>query len=202
MDWNTDALWAENRDENIILLMDKYGHYLDSKEFDTFQIHIYTDITLDRPWTFYEYLEPLTVRYDGGIDLRGLALGQGEEQLSSQQLLSLEQARSLWVGLQWQTTHGLDTDFAISLRLYSSEGAVSFQRDAVLGNPSHARTSLWSAEEAVDTLFHLELPDELLTGEYELRLIVYDAETLTPTVEIDVWEPELVLARLRLAEIQ
>ena len=147
-------------------------------------------------------LEPLTVRYDGGIDLRGLALGQGEEQLSSQQLLALAQDRSLWVNLQWQTNPGLDVDYAISLRLYSSEGAVSYQRDVVLGNPTQARTSQWSAEEVVDTLFHLEFPDDLLPGEYELRLIVYNIETLTPTVEIDVWEPELVLARLHWGELQ
>ena len=37
-------------------------------------------------------------------------------------------------------------------------------------------------------------------ADYELRLVVYDAETLTPTVEIGVWEAETTLARLRLAE--
>ena len=197
VDWITDPLWAENGGKNIIALLSKYGRYVDSDEFTNFRIHTYTDLALDRPWTFYETLEPLAVYYDGGIDLRGLALGKGEEQLSSQQLVSLEQARSLWMGLQWRTTPGLDTDFAISLRLYNSEGALSFQRDAVLGNRNHARTSLWSAEEAVDTLFHLDFSDDLQPGEYELRLIVYDAETLTPTVEIDVWQPETTLARLR-----
>ena len=202
VDWNTDAPWAGDGDENIVVLLSRYGRYLGSEDFASFRIHTYADISLDRPWTFYEQLEPLTVRYDGGIDLRGLALGQGEEQLSSQKLLSLEMVRSLWVGLQWQTTPGLDTDFSISLRLYNSDGALSFQRDAVLGNPSLARTSQWAAEEAVDTLFHLELSDDLLPGEYELRMIVYNTETLTPTVEIDVWEPEFVLARLRLAETQ
>ena len=31
-------------------------------------------------------------------------------------------------------------------------------------------------------------------------MVVYNAETLVPTVEIGVWEPELVLAELRLAD--
>ena len=106
------------------------------------------------------------------------------------------------MNLQWQTNPGLDVDYAISLRLYSSEGAVSYQRDVVLGNSTQARTSQWSAEEVVDTLFYLEFPDHLLPGEYELRLIVYNIEMLTPTVEIDVWEPELVLARLHWGELQ
>jgi len=39
-------------------------------------------------------------------------------------------------------------------------------------------------------------------GLYDLRLTVYNAETLIPTVEIDVWEPELVLARVYLAGTQ
>ena len=33
-------------------------------------------------------------------------------------------------------------------------------------------------------------------------MVVYDFETLVPTVEIGVWEPEVTLARLRLAEVQ
>ena len=33
-------------------------------------------------------------------------------------------------------------------------------------------------------------------------MVVYDFETLTPTVETGVWEPEVTLARLRLAHIQ
>ena len=202
LDWKDDSIWTGNGDRNIITLLSKYGRYVDSDEFTNFRIHTFTDLALDRPWTFYETLEPLAVQYDGGIDLRGLALGQGEEQLSSQQLLALAQDRSLWVNLQWQTNPGLDVDYAISLRLYSPEGAVSYQRDVVLGNPNQARTSQWSAEEVVDTLFHLEFPDDLLPGEYELRLIVYNIETLTPTVEIDVWEPELVLARLHWGELQ
>ena len=200
VDWSEDTAWAGDGDENIIVLLGKYGRSVGSDEFVNFRILTYADITLDRSWTFYDYLEPMTVHYDGGISLLGLSLGLGEKQLSSQQLVELDRARSVWMGLQWQTQLDSKSDFAISLRLYDAEGAISYQRDVVLGNSDHARTSLWSVEEAVDTLIHLDFPGDLLPGEYELRLIVYDTETLTPTVEIDVWEPELVLARLRLGE--
>ena len=199
LDWNDEFVWSGDGDENLVALFDKFGRHLGSEEFVNFQLHTYTDIAMDRSWTFYEYLEPLTVHYDGGIDLLGLALGQ-IEQMPSQQPLSLGQDRSLWVNLRWQTTPGLDTDYAVSLRLYNAEGERTYQDDYVLGNSTFARTRHWSADEAVDTLFHLDLPAELPSGEYELRLIVYGAETLTPTVEIGVWEPELLLARLRLAE--
>ena len=199
VDWTTDAPRAEKGDRNIILLMGKYGKYAASEEFDSFYIHAYTDIDIERPWTFYGQIEPVKVRYHGGIELRGLALGLGEEQLPSRQLFDLGQARSLWVALQWQTDPSMDADYAISMRLYSSEGALSFQRDVVLGNRDHARTSQWSAEKVVNTVYNLDFPAELLSGEYELRLIVYDTETLTPAAASDGWEPELVLTRLRLA---
>ena len=52
----------------------------------------------------------------------------------------------------------------------------------------------------VDALFHLEFPADLRAGDYELRQIVYNIENLIPTVEIGVWEQELTLARLRVAE--
>ena len=202
VDWDNDLIAGDtDGDEYIVILLNKYGRYLGSDAFANFQLHTYTDIALDHPWTFFEQLEPLTVHYDGGIDLLGLALGQ-IEQLSSQQPLNLGLERSLWVNLRWQTIPGLDTDFAVSLRLHNAEGASSYQKDFVLGNSTFARTRHWPPDEAVDTLFHLELPADLAPGEYELRLIVYSTETLTPTVEIDVWEPELLLARLRLGEFQ
>jgi len=182
--------------------MNKYGNYAASEEFDGFHIHAYTDIDLKRPWTFYGQLEPVNLRYDGGIALQGLALGVGEEQMPSRQLLELGQERSLWVALQWLAGASLDVDYAISMRLYSAVGAFAFQRDVVLGNRDHARTSQWSAEEVVDTVYILDFPAELPLGEYELRLIVYDTETLIPTVETGVWEPEFVVARLRLAETE
>ena len=61
-------------------------------------------------------------------------------------------------------------------------------------------TSHWSAEELVDTMHLLVFPNDFPPREYELRLFVYDFETLKPTVEIGVWEAETVLARLRLEE--
>lgn len=148
----------------------------------------------------YEHLEPLTVRYDGDINLVGLSLGQGEEQLSSRQPLNPDLDRALWVVLLWETEPEINTDFAISLRLYNSEGEQSYQVDDVLGNANHARTSLWPAYEPVETLHYLDFPADLGPGEYEMKLIVYSTETLIPTVEIGVWEPDLLLAQLHLDE--
>ena len=200
VEWKTASFWIEDDTVPFDFLLRKYGRYVGSDEYAGFRVHNYVDISLSRTWTFYEYLEPLTVHYDGGISLHGLALGRGKEQLSSQHLFNLGEDRSLWMGLQWQTSPGLDKDYAISLRIYNAEGERSYQKDHVLRNPHLAPTSQWSADDVVDALFHLEFPADLRAGDYELRQIVYNIENLIPTVEIGVWEQELTLARLRVAE--
>ena len=201
VEWKTNTGWIEDDAEPFAFLLSKYGRYLGSDEFADFRLHNYVDISLDRTWTFYDYLEPLTVHYDGGISLHGLALGQGAEQLSIRQPLPLERDRTLWSVLQWQTSPGLDIDYAISLRLYNAAGEMAHQADDVLWKPTnHSPTSQWPADEEVESLFHFDLPADLLAGDYELRIVVYDFETQAPTVQVGVWEPESVLARLRLAE--
>ena len=121
VEWDANAAWVEGRTSLISVFLDKYGRYQGSEEFPDFQIHTYTDVALGRPWTLYEQLESLTVEYDGGIALQGFTLGQGKEQLSSEQLLSLGEDHSLWMALRWQLAPGLDIDYAISVRLHDAE---------------------------------------------------------------------------------
>ena len=202
VDWN-DESYFHFETERLVVLLGKYGRYLGSDQYENFRIHTFTDVALDRPWTFYEDPEQLAVHYDGGISLQGIAVGQGSEQLSSQHLLMLGRARTLWVTLYWETSPGLDIDYSISLRLYNAEGHRAYQVDDVLRKTTdRTPTRLWSAQELVDTLYLLRVPADLPPGDYEMRLVVYDFATQKPTVELGVWEPELSLARLRLAEIQ
>lgn len=198
VDWDTRAAWTGNESDRFAVLFGRYGQYAGSEEHDSFRIHHYTDITVDQPWTFYDHLEPLAVYYDGDIALEGLALGQGIEQWSSQQLLRLGGDRSLWMALQWRTESGLDVDYAISIRLYNSEGERSYQRDIVLWKPDHTLTGSGGPSEVFETMVQFEFPTDLPVGEYGLRLVVYSTETQIPTVEIGVWEPEVELARLQL----
>ena len=202
VEWNLNAVWTGDENERMGFLLAKYGRFLGSENYGSFQIHTYTEIDLEHPWTFYEHLEPLAVNYDGGIDLQGVALGKGDEQLSFRQLLNLGQDRSLWVALKWRTAPGLDIDYAISLRLHDAEGAGVYQKDSVLWRPDHSYTGSGGPYELFDTLVQLEFPGDLPTGAYELRLVIYDSKTLKPTVELGVWEPELTLALLRLTKVQ
>ncbi len=201
LDWEGSLGWLA-RNSYVYGILGKYGHYQGSSAYPNFTIHRYTDVDLESRWTLYEYLEPRDVRFDGGIELRGVALGLGSKQLPSQQTLVLEEDRSLWVALQWLTHADLDVDYAVSLRLHSPGGASVYQRDQrlALARLDYQHTSSWPAGEATDTLVRFPIPSSVPAGAYELRLIVYNAETLVPTVEIGVWEPELVLAQVRLAD--
>ena len=80
VDWDNEIVGGGMplQTNTFSLLLGKYGRHLNSDAYTGFQIHTYTDIALERPWTYYDYLEPLTVHYDGGISLHGLAVGQGD----------------------------------------------------------------------------------------------------------------------------
>ena len=197
VDWKIHGVFTRMGSDRIMYLLDKYGDHMGSNEFADFHLRQYENISMDRSWTFYERLDPLTVQYDGGISLIGFALGQGKVQLSTPQRLDVEQAPP-WLALQWQTAPGLDRDYAISLRLFDAEGIIVFQQDAKLMNPKDWPTGRWSPDEAVDSLHRLEFPADLPPGDYELRLVVYDVESLKPTVELGVWEPEAVLAKVQI----
>ena len=201
VDWNNSLVGGNAySDRRLDHILEEYGRYIGSENRDTFQIHTYADISLNRRRTYYEHLEPLTAHYDGGISFFGFALGQGSEQLSSKQHFDLHGDRLWWVVLQWKTDPGLEADYSISLRLNDAEGSLVYQQDAFLENFVPFPTSRWPAEELVDTLHILEFPKELLPGEYELRLVVYDFETQKPTVELGVWEAEKTLASLKVGE--
>ncbi len=202
VEWKSESRWIGDDAELLAFLLTRYGRFLGTDDYDDFRVHNYADISFGRPWLLYEQPEPLTINYDGGIALQGIALGHDAEQLPFGQLLNLGPDRSLWGVLQWQTEPGLDMDYVMSLRLYNAEGERAFQEDAVLWNPDHWPTSHWAANQTVDTMTMLHFPADLQPGDYELRLVVYDFLTQTPTVQQGTWQAEITLARLRLAELQ
>lgn len=151
-------------------------------------------------WTHYQRLEPLAVNYDSGISLLGVALGKGEVQFSTNQMISVPEDRSMWVALQWQELVDSETVYATSIRLHAaeSEGSWVFQEDQDLWKPAGGTGAEPAGHVTIDTLVRIRFPPKLPAGEYELRLVLYDADTLQTVVQDGTWEPELLLARVRL----
>lgn len=153
----------------------------------------------DSRWGLFGRVEPLRVEYEGGIALHALAVfsdgGGGLE-------------------LTWETDPENETVFAVSFRLYSTDDERVFQQGTILwnqftgntssrGHPRQFRTlALFDYPNAAPFLMYdqtipLNFPHEMPPGEYALRLVVYDADTLQETVELGTWKSEVGLARLR-----
>ena len=199
-DWSASSLWGGNYQANLLtILLGKYGRYVGTEDLDGLHVDSYVDISHDRPWVLFEDLSRPVI-YDGGIALEEVALGPFRVKLPRHQRFHAGQNRSAKVGMLWRAAPGLAVDYAISLRLYNSEGTRAYQMDYGLGMPKEywRTTSRWSAHQPVATVFDFAVPDELAAGEYELRLVVYDLKTLTPTVEVGVWEEETVLRPVHL----
>jgi len=202
LDWDEELGWNDEEEREMLDLLGQYGRFSSSEKFSSFQIHTFSDLSIELPWRFYEQLEPLSVRYDADISLLGLAVGQEAEHMSSEAVIGVDGNRPLWVGLSWQTDRIVEVDFKVALRLYDADGANQYNYDGFLKNLNGDTTKGWIPGHPVETLFFLDIPPDIPPGLYDLRLIVYNAETQIPTVEIDVWEPELMLARIHLAETQ
>jgi hypothetical protein len=82
------------------------------------------------------------------------------------------------------------------LRLHDAQGEVVHQTDEYIWSFDHAPTGRWQPGEVSESLSVFTLPQDLAPGDYELRLVVYDDKTQTPTVQVGVWQPETPLATL------
>ncbi|MCY3902292.1 MAG: hypothetical protein OXF76_03925 [Caldilineaceae bacterium] len=155
----------------IALRLNKHGRLLHSEEHADFLVHTYTDIALDRPWTYYEYLERRSVGCDAGKS---------------------------WLRI----APGVDFDYSVSLRLHNAAEERVLQKDALLIDNHSELSSHWKEGVPVVNLFLLKRPADLPTGKYELRLVICDSETGKPAAELDVWNTEIALARLKVTEIE
>ena len=142
-------------------------------------------------------MEPKEIAYDAGLSLTGLALSRhGGQQEASAQPITVQPGESLYTALTWRADRPPSGDFKYSLRLRDAEGGVAVQTDESIWSFDQAPTSRWQPGEASESLIVFELPQDLTPGDYEMRLVVYDDKTQTPTVRVGVWQPEATLARL------
>ena len=123
------------------------------------------------------------VRFDAGISLLEF---------------SLEQNRFLWLETKWETTTRLDADLKTSLRLYSATEENIWANDQFLVTIDNRLTRRWDPSIPVPILNLIDISPDTPPGNYELRLVVYNSQTLDPSAEIDLWETEIVLAQLKI----
>jgi len=202
IDWTGGTHWSGDATGRYAFLLSKYGRLAGEMERPNFRLLDFTDLILDRPWSLYERLEPREVVYDGGISLTGLAFSRhGGQQEPAAQPISVQPGESLWTALTWRADRPPAGDYKVSLRLQDAEGGVAFQTDEYIWSFDHAATTRWQPGETSESLVVFTLPQDLAPGNYELRLVVYDDKTQTPTVQVGVWQPEVTLARLQIKAV-
>lgn len=94
---------------------------------------------------------------------------------------------SLPVAIRWRRTPegAVDRPLKARVALYDASGARVAQADERLLDDRHVDPSQWSAEETPLNVYLVQAETPLAAGDYDLRLLVYDAETLEPLGVLD-----------------
>ena len=116
--------------------------------------------------------------------------------------LVVDLRRMVWAELEWENLNSR-RDYQVSVRLQDSAGNIVAQQDKLLlNNLLNEPTSAWPAG-AIENDFHnLEIPPTILPGNYELRVLVYDAHSLLPLApQINVPGQSLLLTTVAIPPI-
>lgn len=89
--------------------------------------------------------------------------------------------RPLSVVIRWQRGAGdINRPLKARVALYDASGARLAQADERLLNDRHLAPAEWAPDDQPLNVYSLHTPADLPAGAYELKLLVYDAETLEP----------------------
>jgi hypothetical protein len=91
------------------------------------------------------------------------------------------------VVVRWQRQAGGEVTRPLKARvaLYNAEGGRISQRDERLLNDRHLLPAEWTTEDRPLNVYLLDVPDDLVRGQYTIGLLVYDADTLEPLGVVD-----------------
>jgi len=188
-------------------LLGKYGQLLARSEFDSFDVLVYDLPEIPR-FAIAESFEPLFVNFGNQIALTGVAYGGSSEQGVSTST-EVEQAilpsgRNAWVVLQWEALAAPSRTYKVAVYLLDSQGRSVGQVDkALLSNDGYLTSEWRPGQKEVD---YYTLPSLPATppGGYNIRVVVYDAETMERLTVFDeregVTKSSLVVGTLQVVK--
>ncbi len=154
----------------VRFLLDIYGDRAGKRTFQGYEVDWWT---LTPPTTFAlpSTWVTRTLRFADAVQTTELAF-------PSQVALEVK----IPVAIRWQRVPGgvVDRPLKARVALYDAADNRLAQADERLLNDRHRLPAEWGEGEQPLNLYLLELPEGLAAGSYELRLLVYDAETLEP----------------------
>jgi hypothetical protein len=146
-------------------------------------------ITVTRP-SSPPAIEGLTMRHRLNVSLTSEVSLLGFDLADDTLVLNEENQVALW----WQAQTGVKRDYVVSLQLLDSmdeEMAYWLGRPVLSGYP----TNQWQAGEIVRDPWRLNLPSELLPGDYTLQLTLYDTDTETQVSRVKLGPVSVVTRR-------
>jgi hypothetical protein len=138
--------------------------------------------------TAFAYLLPPTSAFGGASvqDTLNADFG-GQLRLLGYELAEevIEYRKELGVTLLWQAQQQVAKNYAVSLRLLDDAGHSWAQEDRWLLDSSGLATSAWQAGEENRERYLLSVPPGIPPGRYQLKLVVYDSDSLEKVALLD-----------------
>ncbi len=100
---------------------------------------------------------------------------------------TVQPGQPLPVVIRWQRNQAAAADRPLKARvaLYDNNDARLAQADERLLNDRHLAPAQWQPDDQPLNVYLLDLPPDLPAGDYTLRVLVYDADTLAPIDVLD-----------------
>ena len=184
-EWATDVeniywvQWFESDTDPrraVTFLLDKEGERQGEEWFRGYSIDWWS---LEPPNEFWLAPTMQTMIYQFGDAVRTIeaSIPQGP----------LEPGAEAPVVVRWERVHDGHVDRPLKARvaLYDNAGGRIAQTDQRILNDRHLLAGEWSMEDTPLNVYMVDLPDDVHAGEYEIALLVYDAESLDPLSLLD-----------------
>ena len=158
----------------VRFLLNKHGIYGESKAFRGYSVEQW-QLTPPTRFQLAPNLTPLSLRFGAAVETVAVSL---PTELSSTKVP---------IVIRWQRVPDGQADRPLKARvaLYDVQDNRLAQSDERLLNDRHLLPSQWQASDQPLNVYSLETAEPLPTGTYQVRLLVYDAETLEPLSFID-----------------
>ena len=160
----------------VTFLLDQAGQRAGEKDFRGYSID-WWELTPPNHFALAPNLQPATYRFPPAVETVAISLPAEP----------IKPGAAIPVVIRWQRTGETPMDRPLKARvaIYNANGSRKAQADARLLNDRHVMPVQWSPTDQPLNVYRLETETELKPGQYELRLLVYDEETLEPLTYVD-----------------
>ncbi|MEZ4712387.1 MAG: hypothetical protein R3A44_34675 [Caldilineaceae bacterium] len=160
----------------VTFLLDQAGQRTGEKDFRGYSID-WWELTPPNHFELAPNLQPATYIFPPALET--VAISAPTE--------AIQPGAAIPVVIRWQRVTEGWTDRPLKARvaIYNANGSRKAQADARLLNDRHVMPGQWGPTDQPFNVYRLNTEADLKPGPYELRLLVYDEETLEPLTLVD-----------------